>query len=626
MLPEMERSTVKRIFKPARRTIFLLISVYIILQPFAVQAKESKEQQQLKRIKEYMAANPDSLPLVIGIPGFRVPGVTIPQEGHFGELGNILESWGIPYYCMVYDSDDYPLRMVADLASDNYSIATTRVIPTIVRTIKFEQERRAKEGLPPVKDVIMFMYSQGTVVSYGFVRQLHYFRRQYMDYLEEFGAEWEALLKDPEFLSVMFAMDNFTLIKNIQVQRERDFERDPDLRLFYDRTKEQVEQKYTNFVEYLIDPSTLFPNVLQFDPPETGKYPKKYPKIREYGLKCRQEPEEKQRAVKFMQDYSLLRNVREINFMYFSTSGSIFGSPHANAGYDLLQTVKFGQMVVKGVNQIKDTRLGSFHHTRKISNLVRESKIPGYPISKENTLFVVGANEEQGDGLVDQPSAHISGHGLVELNIEQKPNAQKSSEPIMVKMEVLPEQYVVPLEVHHFPVKTFWGLGPTHPGSAYMEPGHPVLDYLIPFMYKDFKQLEKQISENDIYLRQFMFEFTFRHITAGAETEQQIAERRESLLGGLLPTFIKELDVRIENKPINIDIQGKFFNADNLTYVIVGSYKESIFFEDKPEEISMDFAIRARGYDPILLTLPVRAGKIVFVNINLNKSNGDDLQ
>jgi len=362
--------------------------------------------------------------------------------------------------------------------------------------------------------------------------------------------------------------------------------------------------------------------VTEFDPPETQKYPKKYVKIREYVKKCREKPEERAKYIQFMKDYSLLSSVADVNFMYFSASGSIFGSPNANKGYDILKGFPVGRLIVKGVNQIKDTRLGSFHHTQKIKNLVRESKYPDYPITNENTVFIVGANEEQGDGLVDQPSAHISGHCYVEIDVNKQSDTDTSGKPKYVKMEQLPKLHVVPLELKHFPVKTLWGLGPTLRGSAYMEKGHPVLDYLFSFINRDFDKIDDMEASDKIYMRQFMIEITFSHILDEAETETQLKERRKALFSPgkmLIESFIKDLDVKVIRKPITIDMQGKFFNADNLTYILTGTYKESFLFSLEPEEQTMDLSIRAKGYHPIKLTLPIKAGNIIFVDINLRE-------
>jgi len=595
--------------------VLTVLCTAILVLAKDIDRKEDKDR--IDKQREYVAKE-GALPLVLGIPGFMVPGVTIAQEHHFGKLKDILAEAGIPYYCITYDSAEYPLRGVADLASDTYSIAATRVIPSIVRAVKLEQERRRKNKLPPVQDVIMFMYSQGTVLSYSFVRQLHYFRREYNNFSDMFGIERQAIKDDPQFKSFIYAIDNFTLIKNIQVQREKDFVSDPDLRLFYDRTLEEMNRKYKEFESYLINPKSVYPQVTEFEPPESAKYPKQYIKLKEYALKCRKDPKEKEKFLNFIKDYSLLYDLKEINFMYFSVAGSIFGSPAANSGYELLANFPVGQMIVKGMNQIKDTRLGSFHHTRKIENLIRESKLPDYPITKHNTLFVVGCNGSRGDDLVDQPSAHISGHCYIKLDMSEENINIKKNGVIKPAIEQLPELHVVPLKVHHFPVKTFWGLGPTLPGAAYMEKGHPVLDYLFAFIKKDFNQIEHLKENNKVYMRQFMVEFTFRHITEDAETDIQIAQRRERLLAGLLPQFIKNLDVQVVKRPTEIHMQGKFFNADNLTYVLVGSYDEGLF-QSKPKEEVMDFRIRAAGYDPVTLSIPIKPGKIMFVNVKLKE-------
>ncbi|MCB1196027.1 hypothetical protein KDK77_07560, partial [bacterium] len=379
---------------------------------------------------------------------------------------------------------------------------------------------------------------------------------------------------------------------------------------------------YEEIKQYIADPKSLYPHISVFEPPETPKYPKQYKYMKSYIEKCRENKDLDESLLKFMKEYSLLGEVKDVHFMYFSLSGSIFGSPHANAGYDLLNSLPIFKPAVHGINQIKDTRVGSFHHTHKIKSLVRESKLPGYPIDMTNTLFVVGANDEQGDDLVDQPSAHLDGHGYVVLDLI---NDEFDNNGISIKqMDVLPPQHVVPLEVHHFPVKTLWGLGPTLDGSAYIDrPDHPVMDYLVPFIYKDFARIEKLKIENPIFLRQFMIQFTFTHITEGAETDSQLAEMRSKLFlpgSKLLEKMLRDLNVTIVKKPKNIDIQGRIFNADNLTYVIMGAYKESLLSSGPPTTKKMDFHILARGYKPVTITLPVKPGKIMFVNITLQES------
>ena len=385
-----------------------------------------------------------------------------------------------------------------------------------------------------------------------------------------------------------------------------------------------MQEKYEIFEQYLIDPKVIYPEVDKFEPVDTHKYPKRYVKIRQFALKARSDPKELNKIQQYIKNYAMFRDIMGLNFMYFSICGSIFGSPEANSGYGLLQNFPVGQLFVQGINQIKDTRLGSFHHTQKIKNLIRESKLPDYPITKQNTLFIVGANGEHGDDYVDQPSAHISGHGYVNIDLTQdnvEPNNKFNNKEIYkVKMQVLPEMNVVPLRVHHFPVKTFLGLGPTLTGGAYFKEGHPVLPYLTAFMFKDFDTIDKLIKLNDDYMRQFMLEFTFSHITNDAQTDEQIAKRRKNLfIGGLISQFIKDLEVKIKNRPACVDLQGKYFNADNLTYVIIGCYEDSIFYMGKPEIKHVDFQIKAHGFEPVTLNLPIRPGKILFVNIRLKE-------
>jgi len=85
-----------------------------------------------------------------------------------------------------------------------------------------------------------------------------------------------------------------------------------------------------------------------------------------------------------------------------------------------------------------------------------------------------------------------------------------------------------------------------------------------------------------------------------------------------LDAFIKKLNIKItiKNKPGDIWLQGKYFNADNFTYVFLGAYEDRV---DPAKEFIFDFIVKAKGFKPITVTLPIKAGKNFFVKITNSK-------
>ena len=567
--------------------------------------------------------NNDSLPLVLSIPGFKVPGITMSQQEHFGNLEELMKRHNIPYHCIVYNSNDHPLQEVANLLADQYSIAITRVIPDIDWVIKNEQKRRQDKKLPPVKDVVLIGYSQGSVITMDFLGRLFTYRKEYEELQEFFGTEFTALLNDPVFKEVLITVDIFRLIENVTNQRKY-LLKDPDFKMLHTRAYYEMLKQYTEFIDYLIDPKTAYPKVTHFETPESNKYPKKYVKFHQYALNNRDNIEERLQKISFIKNHSMFLPLKGIDFRFFSISGSIFGSPQANFGYDILYTFPITQNVVQGFNQIKDTRLGSTHHINTVSALIEISEEGDYPLNKENCLFIVGANEEDGDGLVNQSSAHLSDHRYVEIDLSKYQDIPEG-EKIYIKKESLPKQRVIGLPLDHFPKKLFFGLGPTVKlGSAYItDETHPTFPYLINFINKNFDEIDKLAADNPTDLQQFMVQFTFGQI----KTELTGKNPNAYLPGStLLNDLIKKLNIKIDikNKSGDIWLQGKYFNADNFTYVFLGAYEDRV--DTSKEIIIMDFIIRARGFKPMTVTLPVKAGKNVFVRILNSRHNSTDIE
>jgi len=551
----------------------------------------------------------DSLPFVLSVPGFLVPGVPFDQESHFGKLAEIMRSNGIPYKCVIYNSKDHPLTKVADLLSDKYSISVTRVVPEILQSIEDENIRRAKEGSPPVKDVVLVPYSQGAVIALNFYFQLIKYRNQYESYHEQLGKEFESFISDPLMSEVIFATDIFTSINNVKNQREQFFIRDKDLNMIYSKTYTEFRRRFEKLYKYIINPSSVYPGITDFDPPETEKYPKNYPRLRKYFLSILRNEVEKQKMIDFIMNHSIFHTIKDIDFRFFFISGSFFGSPDANIGYDILYRFPLTQNFVSGVEQIKDTRLGNAQHIKGLLTLLESEWDKKYPFNDKNTMFIVGADEEEGDGLVAQPCAHLSQHRY--LTYDAKDYVNNPNNEIVPKKYELPKLRVVPLNVRHFPVKTFFGLGPTIPGSAYITEKHPTLDYLIPFIRKDYQQLENMENKNRIHLQQFMISFYIGRV--GADVDEKNTARFQPG-SPELKKIIKELNAKIKiiKLPHDFILQGQFFNADNFTFVFLGAYDDKV---DTSKEQKMVFRLTARYYPPKTFSIPVKAGTCTFIRI-----------
>ncbi|MEJ2744858.1 MAG: hypothetical protein P8123_04100, partial [bacterium] len=113
-------------------------------------------------------------PLVLAIPGLRIPTLPVTQDQHFGHLVEMLAEKGIPCRILAYDTQEYPLSRGAALYSPDLAIAWTRVGPAAVHEVEIENERRAELGLPPVRRVVFFGYSQGAVIMEQIATRIFY--------------------------------------------------------------------------------------------------------------------------------------------------------------------------------------------------------------------------------------------------------------------------------------------------------------------------------------------------------------------------------------------------------------------------------------------------------------------
>ncbi len=487
-----------------RRIMRLSISVLCIMlfaSGCAQQYASLKAQNDL-----YPAKLDPKAPLVLAIPGLNVPGA-IPQQDHFGYLVPMLAEQGIACRILAYDTPEHPLTSVASLGFDKTNIATTRVGPATVDAIQYETARRATLGLPPVKEAVFFSYSQGAVIANRIANGIYLFKEKYRAFSEKYGQEWTALQSDPEFLFLMNALTDFIVLRDMKVQRESDFEKDPDLKSFFERAQKKLDAQAREFMTYLKDPREKYPTIVHFEPLNSAKYPKAYPKLDACAEECFTDLQNFSELKQFFVDYATYKDVLNVHFRFISTAGSYFGSPVANQTYGLMEVLPFLQgFVGPELRQIKDTQLGAPHQTKDAEDLLAMKRENHYPYSPEDALFLLGAHGDQGDGLVDQSAAHLSNHALGFSTLQVK--GGPAEERVEMVVDRLPDFTIVPLPTKHFPETTLFG-GRAY-GAAFMEKGNPVFPYLLDFIRKDWKEIHGKLAESDIHLRQFMVEVFFQ--------------------------------------------------------------------------------------------------------------------
>ncbi|HRZ87046.1 MAG TPA: hypothetical protein P5287_04450 [bacterium] len=532
---------------------------------------------------------PDA-PLVLAIPGLNIPGEPIRQRSHFGNLVQMLADRGIPCKELVYDADDYPLTAVANLGYDQTSIGQTRVSPMIVDAVQEENDRRKELGVPPVKEVVLFTFSQGSVIGSRIIAKVHRFKREYEDFSRRFGQEWIALKNDPEFLFLMGYLNDYIAVRDIKVQREKDFKRDPDLRNLYKRTEKKLKDQSGDFSQYIADPSKKYPQVQLFEPPETPKYPKRYPMISEYQRKCNADASCRDRLLDFFVSYAEFKDLLDIHIRFISTAGSFFGSPNANTGVMLAELFVPAQLFLgREYNQIRDTQLGSEQQLITARSLYIDQREGRYPFMGGDTLFILGANGDKGDGIVDQSCAHLADH--IGVHVSRKAGAKEN-----VEIQRLPDFPVVPLEMTHLPRPAF-PIGFTM-GASYMVEGNPVFDYLLEFIDKDWRTIDRKLDASGIRLRQFMVVVCPAH-----------------------PELKKKISIKRGNPPRGARINRQFLNRDTGAVIWTGTFTEgntAMNLTGKEEEKwSMSLELAPDGREPVTVTIPISPGCNTFVGVDI---------
>ena len=504
------------------------------------------------RIDLYPAAPAPDAPLVLAIPGLRVPGLRITQEEHFGRLVELLAKEGIPCRILAYDTSGDPVAQHAALYSSEHGLAWTRVGPALAREFEAENERRLARGAPPVKRLVLIGYSQGGVLLAQLADRLfHSFKQEYRETVAAFGDEWEALRKDPEFLLFINALDDFIAIKNIRSQYEGLFKASPPLRRLYERAQKKLVTQYEEFLGYLTDPSGRYPGVERFEEVESPYYPKRYRRIMAYAAERASLPAvEKEGNRRFFVTYAQYRALLDVEARFITCAGSLFGSPQANDTVNLAKWLPFVRRIIgREYRQILQTELGTEEHLERVEKLAADAHRERYPFAPAEILSIVGANGEHGDGLVDQPAAHLSLHTFAVFRTAD--DAGGKARFVEAERATLPELPVAPLEVMHLPEKSFWGLAGRRHGAAYMVEDNPAWPCVLNFIRGDWASLERGLAREDGLFRQFMVE-----VVLGDER-------------------LKASDVRWRDASVDLVVRGRYYNEGSRTIVWTGHFKDT---------------------------------------------------
>lgn len=513
------------------------------------------------RIDVYPPAPAPDAPLVLAIPGLRVPGLRITQEEHYGRLVEMLAAEGIPCRILAYDTPEDPATRLAALYSPDHGLAWTRVGPAMAREFELENERRAARGAMPVKRIVLIGYSQGGVLMAQLARRVFYdFKNTYDEMVKEFGPEWATLQKDPEFLLFINTLDDFIVLDNIKTQYGELFKDSPSLRRLYERAQKKLVTQHAEFLGYLTDPASKYPGVKKFEGVDNPYYPKRYEKLRAYAAERSFRPEaEKEKNRQFFITYAQYRGLLGLQARFITCAGSLFGSPQASDTVNIVKWLPFVRHFIgREYYQIEQTELGTAQHIQRMEMLAAEVRDKRYPLGPTEEMSIVGSNGANGDGLVDQPAAHLSLHTYTLFKVAPG----KDGKPLLEEVErvTLPALSVIPLKVMHFAEKTLGGFGGKYYGAAYMVKDNPAWPYILNFIKGNWEEVEKDFSRNSTLFRQFMIEVT-------------LGDRK-----------LKESDVRWEDASDNVEISGRYFNAGSNTLVWTGYFRDTGIVADLKEK------------------------------------------
>ncbi len=447
----------------------------------------SSDIKEYNRVINPSAALPrmEETPLIAVIPGLNVPGAPVGHK-QFGNLIPLLEQEGFPSFVVAYDETVHPLSEMAGLFSQEHSIALNRVLPLLQAGINRENEIRKKQNTPPLKEVVLVSYSQGSILAMEIFRYLFGFQIDLQKFVTQTGEEWSFLKDDPEFLRFKDKAQNFLVLKTILAGNEKKYFQDYLLQRFSDRLSQDLADSIAHMKDYITSPEKIYPSQPIFSENKTG-YPRRYPKISAWMKETRQ-------PITFWMKYVELEPFLSVQLRFFSMAGSFFGSPEANRTTDYLQMWPQGLhklFVGHTEKQIRDTRVGTRNHLNLIKAILKYNQEMPDADASRNTYYIVGAHGHQGDGVVPQSSAHLfSQLPLSKIDAPAKP-------------EKLPRFGVTGLPIYHLSRKKLFA-------SAYdsvafiQDKKNIVYPFLLAFLRKDFNALNAQCQKKTEPLVQFM--------------------------------------------------------------------------------------------------------------------------
>jgi len=502
---------------------------------------------------------------VVGIPGLRVP-VGPLQEEYFGELEPLLDAQGFPTSILIYDTKTYPLSRGADLSSQYRSVAMTRILPALERAIRDENEIRRSQGLSPLQTVDLIGYSQGTVLALDLITRLREIRLKLDAFLKIDAAEWEALMKDPEFIQFYNTARDYVAARNARIQLEKEFETNGDLKVLYRSIEDHMHHDYDQFYDHVMGPDT--------------RYPKFAAAVRKNNADA------SVMKVSVFDNWILYTEFKDlvpIHLRLFSIAGSIFGSPLANSGYYFVKNYpRISNLFVgkAGIDQLRDTRVGSEHQLLLVKMLADIKKMGTAERAYDNAYFIVGANGEKGDGLVPQPSAHMNGHLLSTLDLD----ALRAGSSGGLTTETLPPFRVTGIHGYHLPRH---GIISHRLGISQIEPNSLILSFLTAFLRKDTAALEKLHEEHGVPLRQFMMEFEIPPAHG-----------------------LDRYKLKVKGHSKGLKVSKPFNNPSTHVLIVMGAFRSADQSDGK-----IQFAISKDKEKPIEFEAPVLPGKIDFITV-----------
>ncbi len=441
------------------------------------------------------------MPLVVAIPGLNLPPVA-DSKIHFGDLTQMLDAEGIPSITLAYDSTMDPVTNVADLSSSTHSLAVMRVLPRLATAISQENQIRKAQNVPPLKNLDLVVYSQGSVVAWDLLKRLSVFEDQLDHFRKEAGNEWKGFESEPKFEGLNDAIMNFFLIYNIKIQDPEAFRKHIDLQNIYYRAGRNLDKAIERLTKFLWpkDKSQPYPKIAQWIEKHYGKPAGEASSKDVADLMMHN----------FFMKYAAFRNMVPLQVRIFSIAGSFLGSPQAFAGYFYSQYFPWlAHFFVKNrENQIKDTRLGSRHHLDWTKSIIERMEQERKDEELKEVYYVVGVNgifHNKGDGLVEQPSAHLSKVSFAEIPVStvlaDLNLKQKDKSPLTLEWERTPESLILGLPVKHLPERFLWR---QVPGAAQMTKNSKTYPFFISFIKKDYETFDALYEEEHVPLRQFM--------------------------------------------------------------------------------------------------------------------------